>query len=270
MTHLSEFLRVAEEAVSRAASMMHSQVPKTLTGKGDRDYASDVDFAIEREIRGFLAQATPGVGFLGEEESGDIDVSGEFWTLDPIDGTVNFVHSVPLCAVSLALIRDRRPVVGAIELPFLGSRYSAAQGSGAHADRKTLAVSQTVSLKEAIVSLGDYAVGDGASLKNGVRFAVSQEFAQQALRVRMLGSAAVDLAWVAQGRIDACVALSNNPWDTAAGVVIAREAGAEVVDADGSEHTFDSLATIAAPAALLNEVLSAVEAAHETSHRHLA
>lgn len=260
MTHPLDFLKVAEEAVSRAASMMRDSVPGTLTGKGDRDYASDVDFAIEHEIRSFLAEATPGVDFLGEEESGDIDASGEFWTLDPIDGTVNYVHAVPLCAVSLALVRDRSPVVGAIELPFLGSRYGAARGAGAHADGKALSVSKTERLRDAIVSLGDYAVGDDAPRTNVVRFAMSEEFARRALRVRMFGSAAIDLAWVAQGRTDASVALSNKPWDVAAGVIIAREAGAEVVDADGSKHTFDSLATIAAPPTLLDQVLSVVEA----------
>lgn len=260
MIRLQDLLGVAEEAVSHAASMMRAGAPGILTGKGDRDYASDVDFAIEREIRSFLAEATPGVDFLGEEELGDIDASGEFWTLDPIDGTVNFVHAVPLCAVSLALVRGRKPVVGAIELPFLGSRYGAAQGAGAHVDGKVLSVSKTERLKDAIVSLGDYAVGEDATQRNGVRFAMSEEFARRALRVRMFGSAAIDLAWVAQGRTDASVALSNKPWDMAAGVIIAREAGAEVVDVDGSEHTFDSLATIAAPPTLLDQVLSAVEA----------
>ena len=202
MNDLSDFLKLAEEAVARAASMMRSNAPETLTGKGDRDYASDVDFAIEREIRTFLAQTTPDVGFLGEEESGDIDTSGQFWALDPIDGTVNFVHSVPLCAVSLALIRERKPIVGVIELPCLDSRYGATQGTGAYLDGNALSVSRTDRIGDAIVSLGDYAVGDGAVQKNGARFAMSQEFATRALRVRMFGSSAIDLAWLAQGPSD--------------------------------------------------------------------
>lgn len=240
VTCLADFLKVAEEAISRAASMMRERVPGALTGKGDRDYASDVDFAIERDIRAFLAEATPEVNFLGEEESGDIDIAGQFWAFDPIDGTVNFVHAVPLCAVSLALVRDGNPVVGAIELPFLGSRYGAVRGGGAHMDGKELSVSGTDRIDDAVVSLGDYAVGGDAARKNGVRLAMSAEFARRALRVRMFGSAAIDLAWVAQGRTDASIALSNKPWDMAAGVIIAREAGARVVDADGSEHTAPS------------------------------
>jgi myo-inositol-1(or 4)-monophosphatase len=257
----AELLEIATEATSRAASMMRSRSPEGLTGKGDRDYTSDVDFAIERTVREFLARVTPGIGFLGEEEPGDVDGLGEFWTLDPIDGTVNFVHSVPLCAVSLALVRGRRPVLGVIELPLLGARYVAVEGAGARGNGHPLRVSATEHLHDGVVSLGDYAVGADAQRRNADRLALSHEFARRALRVRMFGSAATDLAWVAQGRTDACLTLSNNPWDTSAGVVIAREAGAKVVDVDGSEHTFDSQATIAAAPGLLEEVLAAVKAA---------
>lgn len=264
MKQVTELLEVAFEAAAVATSMMLSQSPATLTAKGDRDYASDVDFAIEREVRSFLAEATPRVAFLGEEEAGNVDLSGEFWTLDPIDGTVNFVHTVPLCAVSLALVREGKPVLGCVTLPFLNMRYTATEGHGAFSGRQRLEVSETAHLSDAIVSLGDYAVGDGAEQKNEARFALSAEMGRQALRVRMFGSAAIDLAWLAEGKTGACVALSNNPWDTAAGIIIAREAGAVVVDGEGRPHTFDSSATIAAPPALLDQVLAVVAKARPT------
>jgi myo-inositol-1(or 4)-monophosphatase len=258
---LTDLLEVASQATAVATSMMLSQSPDTLTAKGDRDYASNVDFAIEREVRSFLTEATPGVAFLGEEEAGNVDLAGEFWTLDPIDGTVNFVHTVPLCAVSLALVRDGRPVLGCITLPFLGMRYAAANGHGAFSGLRRMKVSGSTHLGDAIVSLGDYAVGEMAEQKNEVRFALSAEMGRRALRVRMFGSAAVDLAWLAEGRIGACVTLSNNPWDTAAGVIIAREAGAVVVDSAGNPHDFESTATVAAVPTLIDQILAAIRSA---------
>src|SRR5215472_9565853 len=110
-------------------------------------------------------------------------------------------------------------------------------------------------LAEAMVTLGDYAVGDEAAAKNRLRLSVTAQLARSVLRVRMLGSAAIDLAWLAEGKTDACIILSNQPWDTAAGVVIAAEAGAQVVDLDGSPHTMRSKATIGAPPGLIAEIL---------------
>lgn len=261
MTALKDMLDVAVAAVAHASELMRTRAPGTLTGKGDRDYASEVDFAIERELRAMLADVDPSIGFLGEEEGGASDGYGDLWTLDPVDGTVNFAHRLPLCAVSLALLRDRRPVLGVIELPFLDSRYTAIQGGGAYANDRRIRVSGAAQLSEAVVAIGDYAVGVNADRRNEPRLGITRELAQRALRVRMFGSAAIDLAWMAEGKTDAAIMLSNRPWDVAAGVIIAREAGALVVDSDGSPHRFESGATIAAPPALLPEVLSVVQAA---------
>ncbi|GAA4605015.1 hypothetical protein GCM10023107_70290 [Actinoplanes octamycinicus] len=109
-----------------------------------------------------------------------------------------------------------------------------------------------------MVALGDYAVGDGADDKNRARFALTQRLATSVQRVRMHGSAAIDLAWLAAGQVDAIVMLANKPWDTAAGVIIAREAGAVLVDQDGTPHHTGSSATIAANPALLPAILALV------------
>ncbi|WP_329104872.1 inositol monophosphatase [Micromonospora sp. NBC_01699] len=259
---------MAHEAVDLARDMMRTLRPGVLTGKGDRDMASEVDFAIERKLRAFLADRTPQIGFLGEEE-GTSGVGDELtWSLDPVDGTVNFVHGSPLCAVSLGLIARKQSVLGVIDLPFLGNRYSAALGHGAFADGERIHASQTADLAEALVALGDFAVGAGAAALNAPRLAITAAFAEQAQRVRMFGSAAIDLAWLAHGRLDAFVMLSNKPWDTSAGVIIAREAGARLADADGSPHTADSGATIGANEALLPAVLALVRQAPPASWPH--
>lgn len=235
---------------------MRGRSPGSLTVKGDRDLASDLDFTIERELRAFLRHATPAIGFLGEEEEGCTGLAELQWVLDPIDGTANFVRGIPLCAVSLGLLHRDDAVLGVIELPFLGSRYAAARGDGASLNGQPIKASTVEDLSEAIVAIGDYAVGPDASAKNRLRLALTARLAEKAQRVRMTGSAALDLAWLAEGRIDAALTLSNHAWDMAAGVAIAREAGASVVDRDGTSHDALSAMTIAAAPALSDTLLT--------------
>lgn len=251
-------LEVATDALDLARRRVLGHLPEDVTAKADRDLVSDIDLAIEREVRGFLRDRTPEVDFLGEEggwSGGPGD--GAFWALDPIDGTSNLVKQLPLCAVSLAYVDRGRSIVGAVDVPFLDMRYLAVAGEGAFRSGARLRVSGTHLLVDAVVSIGDYAVGEGADRKNPVRLAVTEQLARTVQRVRMFGSAAIDLVWVAEGRLDACVMLSNKPWNTAAGVLIAREAGARVLDADGDQHTLRSDATVAA-GPLLAEGISAL------------
>jgi myo-inositol-1(or 4)-monophosphatase len=249
-------LPVALRAADAAAEMMRSRRPALVTEKHDRDLVSDVDVAIERQIRSLLEQATPEIGLLGEEE-GQTGKSGTgwLWTLDPIDGTSNFAHDIPLCAMSLALMHDGTAVVGVIDAPFLGQRYHAVEGDGAYSGDRQLSVSSTRRLKDAMVAVGDYATGPGADRQNEQRLAVTIQLAPRAHRLRMIGTAALDLAWVAEGRLDGSITLGNKPWDTAAGVLIAREAGARVTDADGSPHSLNSAYTIAATPALIDQLI---------------
>lgn len=264
MSRPADLLGVAVKATTLASDLIRERLPGKLTPKGDRDYASEVDYAVERKLRKFLAEATPSIGFVGEEEGVSGANSALQWALDPVDGTVNFAHALPLCGVSLALIADGRPVLGVIEIPFLGSRYTAVHNEGAHRDGVVIRVSTATHLREAVVSIGDYAVGDDADRRNEARLAVTARLASSVLRVRMFGSTAVDLAWLAEGKTDAVITLSNKPWDTAAGVIIAREAGAVVLDSNGTDHTVRSRATIAASPTLLGEVIALVQNA--TTH----
>src|SRR5690349_2393964 len=156
-------LPVAFQAAEIAADMMRTRRPTSLTEKHDRDLVSDVDLAIERQVRAHLAAATPGIGFLGEEEGeSGAPASGWLWTLDPIDGTSNFAHRIPLCATSLALLHNGRPLLGVIDAPFLGLRYHALDGHGAYAGDARMAASSTNRLKDAVVAVGDYATGPRA------------------------------------------------------------------------------------------------------------
>lgn len=265
MTDLRQLMPIAIEAMDIAARIISQQEPKTVTFKGDRDMVSDIDVTVERSVRSYLSERAPQVGFLGEEEGSRRGESGLFWALDPVDGTANFVQGIPLYAVSLGLIEDQSPVLGVIDVPEIKGRYTAVRGHGAFHHGERIHVRTPSRLKDAIVTIGDYAIGDDADARNKFRLAVTRELAGRVLRVRMLGSAAIDLAWLAHGRTDAAINFSNKPWDTAAGVVIAREAGAIVTDRDGTPHNLMSTSTIGAHESLISQVVDLLGVAANTS-----
>jgi myo-inositol-1(or 4)-monophosphatase len=260
-----ELLTIAQEAVEIGYRLLTTSGPGQIHEKGDRDLVTDLDLQIQREIRAYLEKATPGMDFLGEEQGGGaLDETVDYvWALDPIDGTSNFAHGIPLCATQLALIHRGEPVIGVIDAPFLELRYHAIKDGGAFCNGQPIHASGTADLSRAIVSIGDYATGPHSVEKNKRRFAVTHALAENVERVRMFGSAALDLAFVAEGRTDACVILANKPWDTAAGVLIAREATATVIDGNGMRHLFSSTETIAANAiiarTLVGEIIAPAE-----------
>jgi myo-inositol-1(or 4)-monophosphatase len=189
-------LMAAERAIDRGADLLrrgHSHVG-ALIGKGDRDYATEVDFAIEHVVKESLAVDTPRIPFLGEEEGGaDLDVD-TLWVLDPIDGTVNFSHDIPLCGISLALVHSGRPVLALVDLPLLGERFVAQEGAGAFLNGRQLAVTDVRMLSEAVVAITDFAVGPEAKIENPIHLAVTDLLAHACLRVRVHGCACLDLA----------------------------------------------------------------------------
>lgn len=262
MTDLEELLRIANGALDLASEIFRSHRPTTITTKADRDFASDLDFTIERAVRDHLSLYSPDVGFLGEEEGARGIVDGRpYWVLDPVDGTSNFVHGIPLCAIALGLVHDKLPRLGVVDLPFLNCRYTAIEGGGAHLNGDPIHASATTNLGNAMVGFGDYAVGMDASRKNDQRIILTRVLAERAERVRMIGAAAIDLVWTAQGNLDGAIILSNKPWDTAAGTIIAREAGAVVTDIDGTPHTIDSQATICAAPGIADQIVGLVAGA---------
>jgi len=254
---IEDLAAIARDVVKLAAELVRTATPHQVIEKSDRDTVTDIDIKVEQEVRAYLRRLTPECGFLGEEE-GHTGGDEYTWTLDPIDGTSNFVHGLPLCAVSLALVHQGRPVIAEITAPFLDLHYSAISSQGSFANGNRLRASRTSELTKAIVSIGDYAVGANAEAKNQQRLRLTMLLAERVERVRMFGSAALDLAWVAEGRTDATVILANKPWDTAAGALIAREAGALVLDSSGEPHTFHSLDTIAVCPGIADAVISLV------------
>lgn len=258
MPNFHKLLDQANEAVDLATTTFLKAAHLEQTAKGDRDYATETDFEIERALRQHLGDVTPDVGFLGEED-GRTGNENQWWCLDPIDGTVNYRHGHPLCGISLAFLDEGVPSVGVIDFPWLGQRFSAYLSGGASCNGEPIQVSGASRLEDAVIAIGDYAVGEDAQERNEQRLRVTKALAEKALRVRMHGSSAIDLSWVASGTIDACVAMSNHPWDVSAGVVIAREAGAQVMDADGANHTLGAGATVATNTALADQLIEMLQ-----------
>ncbi|TNC23563.1 inositol monophosphatase family protein [Amycolatopsis alkalitolerans] len=256
MADHQELLPVAREAVAIARRIVRERAPVSVIAKGDRDLVTDVDLAVEEAVREFLTGETPEIGILGEEHGRTGPSDGLWWALDPVDGTANFARGIPLCGVSLGLVEARCAVLAAIDLPFLDVTYTAVEGHGAFACDERIHVSGATDLADAAIAIGDFAVGEGAEVKNRARLALLAALGARAQRIRMFGTAAVDLAWVAQGRLEATVILANLPWDTLAGVLLVREAGGFVLDGDGTGHTVDSAATIAVCPGLKAELMS--------------
>lgn len=222
----NELLLIAGAAVDSAARLLVQGRSHLggLIAKGDRDYASRVDFQIEDAIRDTLARATRDIPFLGEERGGRLDAP-LLWVLDPVDGTTNFIKGSPLCAISLALLSDGQPIFGIVDLPLLGERYVARAGAGAYLNGTRLHMPDVHRLADAVVGVTDFAVADDRLVENPIHVALLARLAPQALGVRAHGSAALDLAWLAAGRLSASMMLSNRAWDVSAGVLLAREAG---------------------------------------------
>ena len=261
---LSGLLFAAEHAVDIAAGALtrgRAHV-KALIDKGDYGFATVVDVEIERLVRAHLREETPGIPFLGEEEGGAGLMSEAVWLLDPIDGTANYADGSPLCSISLALVRRGRPVLGIVAAPLLAERFVAVEGGGAFRNGMPITVARR-EVGDPLVALSDFAFGRKHRETNELRFAIIEELVRRSMRLRLHGSVALDLAWLAAGRMSATLALSNLPWDVSAGVLLVREAGGLVFDGDGAPHGPHSSSAIAAIPALRNTLVSVMTAAQE-------
>ena len=211
--------------------------------KGPGNFVSAADHRADETLIAELKKARPAWSVL-TEESGEItgtDKNHRF-IVDPLDGTTNFLHAIPLFAVSLALERDAQLVAGVIYNPVLNELYVGERGGGAYLNDRRLRVASRRALSDAIIASGAPAIGrPGHALYAGEVAGLMDKTAG----MRRSGSAALDLAWVAAGRYDGYWQRGLSPWDMAAGVVIVREAGGLVSDADGGGEMLASGAVVA-------------------------
>jgi fructose-1,6-bisphosphatase/inositol monophosphatase family enzyme len=189
-----------ERAVDEGSRLLREGRGKmdTVIAKGDRDFATALDVEAERLIRSSLQRLAPDIAFLGEEHGGPTPASQPIWVLDPIDGTVNFARGSPLCAISLALVELGLPRMAIVDFPFLGERYLAAEGAGAYLNGAPIRTVER-SLANSVVGFTDFSVGHDAPSENAIHLRLMAALAATALRVRVHGSEALDLAWLASG-----------------------------------------------------------------------
>ncbi|MBI5431928.1 MAG: inositol monophosphatase [Planctomycetes bacterium] len=255
-------LEVALQAAREAGAVLMEHFGHlTASQIGAKDVARDLvtaaDLASERLIVSRLRARFPEHEIEAEEEVRDAARGGARWFLDPLDGTINFVHGLPAFAVSLGLYSDGVPEVGVVHAPRLGETFWAVRGGGAFLDGKRLTVSRATTLGESIVATGfPYkrnelrAAGRADNLENFGRVYY------EVRGLRRMGSAAIDLAYVAAGRFDGYWELYLSPHDVAAGALLVLEAGGEVTDFAGGGDWLRGQSLVAggpAVAALLRE-----------------
>lgn len=250
----ADLLRIASDIATEAGEFALAQrnigVEVAATKSSETDVVTRTDRAAEELIRRLLHDARPDDGFLGEESAGQSGTSGLTWVVDPIDGTVNYLYDLPAWAVSIAVVEGDpdpatwRTLAGVVISPRLSELFTASAGGGARLGDRTLSVRTGVPLAQALVATG-FSYRSTTRLE---QVEVLRRIIGEVRDIRRIGSGALDLCSVAAGRVDAYFERELNPWDHAAGALIAREAGASVGGIGGEPEGFAM--TIAAEAGL--------------------
>jgi myo-inositol-1(or 4)-monophosphatase len=252
--HLNVMIEAAEKA-GRALTRDFGEVEQLqVSKKGPYDFVSAADLKSEKILKEELQKARPSYGFL-LEEGGEVKGSDSSyrWIIDPLDGTTNFLHGLPHWSVVIALEKDKEIVAGVVHDPIKHETFSAEKGGGAFSNSRRLRVSSRNSLHESLLATGwDFFTDDYAALR------ASEP--QIAKCVRRMGSAALDLSYVAAGRFDAYFEMGLAPWDKAAGFLIVKEAGGAVSELDGGKNVVYGKGVIAANMALHADLVKKINA----------
>ncbi len=221
---LSRIIQIAEAAARQAGAYLLEKLgsAKVEYQKSLRDDLLDADLEAERLILTKLREESPDMGILSEE-AGHEGNHDHYWIVDPLDGSANFQHGSPLFAVAIALVINRTTRGGIIYLPTRDEMFMAIQGQGAYVNGIRISVSEIATLGEAIVHVGDFA-------KEGHPKIIQKRLkdVSRLTRIRMIGTAATDLAYVACGRADLLVNHAKHAWDIEAGKLLVLEAGGKV------------------------------------------
>jgi myo-inositol-1(or 4)-monophosphatase len=230
-------LNIAVRAARRAGEIIVRSMNRleslTIASKGRNDFVTEVDRAAEQEIIGTIRRHHPQHAFLAEESgrSGEHDT---LWIIDPLDGTTNFLHGFPVFAVSIACQIRGRLEHAVIYDPMRQELFTASRGAGAHLDNHRMRVSKARTLDGALIATG-------FPYRANIRYldaylAMFRAVTEQAAGVRRPGAAALDLAYVAAGRVDAFWEIGLSAWDTAAGTLLIQEAGGRIGTLTGTEY----------------------------------
>ncbi|MGB0167217.1 MAG: inositol monophosphatase family protein [Luteibaculum sp.] len=201
--------------------------------KSYNNLVTEIDKKTEEKLIEHLGALLPEAGFIAEEDSISRATADYQWIIDPIDGTTNFVHGLPIFCISIGLAFKNEVILGVIYNPINEELFSAYKGGGAYLNSRPIEVSKTDALNDSLLATGfpyDDFERESEYLK------LLQELMHKSRGIRRLGSAAIDLAYVACGRFEAFYEYGLNPWDVAAGIIIVQEAGGKVCDFKGGKN----------------------------------
>ncbi|GMV62281.1 MAG: inositol monophosphatase [Parvibaculum sp.] len=229
--------------------------------KGPANFVTAADKKAEKVLFEELSKARPGYSFL-MEEGGVVEGSDKShrWIIDPLDGTTNFLHGIPMFAISIALERDGQLVAGLVYNPISDEMFIAEKGQGAFLNDRRIRVAVRRDLAQAVVATGIPHIGRPDHARFGAELGIVMN---EVAGVRRMGSAALDLAYVAAGRFDAYWEAALAPWDMAAGIVLVREAGGFVADLKGGDTMLDSGGIVAGNDMLYRKLGDLLKKAHK-------
>ncbi|WP_018698943.1 inositol monophosphatase family protein [Amorphus coralli] len=234
-----------------------------VSRKGPGDFVSAADRRAEDIIRTELEKARPGYGFLMEESGAHPGSDDQHrWIVDPLDGTTNFLHSIPLFAISIALERQGQIMAGVILNPVTDELFVAEKGRGAFVNDRRLRVSARRDIHDAVIATGVPHLGRG---DHAGFLAELKSVMGEVSGIRRAGAASLDLAWTAAGRYDAYWESDLSPWDMAAGILMVKEAGGFVSDLDGRDRIFDTGTIVAGNEMIQRDLLALVRKARPNS-----
>src|SRR6266498_1642563 len=248
---MSDILQMTEVIIRQAGAMLlegYGNV-RQIQQKGVIDLVTEFDKRSEELIISSIQQKFPDHAILAEESGHNHTISEYQWVIDPLDGTTNFAHGIPIFSVSIGLLKNNSPVLGVVYDPLRNEMFSAEFGQGATLNNRPIRVSSRTDLGQAVISTG-FPYDIRTNPQNN--FAQFVQFQLRTQAVRHLGSAALDCTWTAMGRLDGYWEFGIKPWDIVAGALIVREAGGRVTSVDGDEN-FLSTDSILVSNSLLHE-----------------
>lgn len=261
MTDLSRCLQVAQSACDGAGRILNSHFGnlRKIDEKYQAGLVSEADRESEKFIVNLLKSEFPDHAILGEEfglsatgSRSEIENRESLWIIDPLDGTTNYIHQFPFFCISIGLEVGGELVLGVVDAPKLGLRFHAVKGQGAYLNGEKIHVSTRNAFRDGLFATG-FTSYDG---ELGDQLELLIKVIREARGIRRAGAAALDLCFVAQGAFDVFWEKNLSPWDTAAGVVIATEAGAVVTEMDGSEFNPRKKSILCGNPSLHKDVLS--------------
>ena len=246
------------KAVETGAAIMKEYFDQSFiisNKEGINNLVTEVDHKSEEAIFKVIKEQFPEHYILSEEAGEIIQDSNYKWIIDPIDGTVNYANRIPICCVSIGIEKDGKMILGAVYNPFIGELFFAEKGKGATLNNKTIHVSNKVDVKTSCLVTGfPYTYLDEA---NGP-LQVFDKLIRKGVPVRRLGSAAIDLCWVAMGRFDGFYEHQLQAWDSAAGFLMVEEAGGKVTDLTGKYYNPYQHGIIATNGKIHDELLNVI------------